>query len=1031
MTNRTYKIIPAHMSMERVVFGFIIMFCTPGRAQLLINEVMSSNLSSIADEYDVDQQNCPVENCDWWYESMGQSPYDGEYPDWIELYNAGTDAVSLSGYGLSDDPAEPYKWIFSNGKISPGTFLVIFASGKDRLGQYFHTNFKIDRLGETILLTDPSGKLVDYIDTGEIPVDFSLSRKSGGEDWAITHQPTPGKANTTAAFPGFIDSVRASFPAGFYHSAIALSLSAHSSDAEIRYTLDGDEPTLTSRLYTAPIPIRRSTVVRARTFANTIFSSEIMTRTYFINENSTFPVFSISTPPDHLWDEELGIYVPGENADESNRIANYWQDWERPVHIEFFEPDGTSGFQIDAGIKIFGWGSRANALKSLAVMIRDRYGYDELKYPLFPDLDVTNFNSFVLRAAGNDWQKTFFRDPLASGLVKDQNIDRQAFRPAVVFLNGEYWGIHNIREKLNEDYLASHHGVDRDNVDIVSRYWRRPYVVVSEGDDAAYLELENYLKDHEMNEPGVENDLKAAIDVDNFVDYCVVQLFAANYDWPGNNNKCWRPRTPNGRWRWFLYDLDYTFNSNGHNNYRHNTLEHATTEDITGWPNPPHTTFLMRKLLDNHEIGRIFINRCADYLNTLFDADKVEQAIDDKQALYLPEMDLHIDRWGGHLSGMRSRRDWLDNIEVVRDFVSQRAPYMRLFISDYFNLKGWDTLQLDVTPPGSGAVKINSFVVAEYPWEGEYFLGNPIQVTALPQSGYDFIRWEGISNVDVGSQSLTLEFSEALTLTAHFEKTERVTPAVVFNEINYNSSPEFDVEDWVELYNLNANAVDISQWTFQDQDTSNVFIFPANTQIPGDGFAVLCRDAVAFQNKFPGLTQLCGEFNFGLNSEGDQLYLYDDREHLVDSVSISGNDPWPSRPNGNGPTLVLRSPHLDNSLPDNWGVSVGFGSPGAPNELATAVAGQPSSPTLFALGQNYPNPFNAGTTIPYSLPRPADVQLTVYNIRGQTVAILVDEHQSPGEYALNFDKDNLPSGIYFYRLKAGEQIVTKKMTILL
>ncbi len=646
--------------------------------------------------------------------------------------------------------------------------------------------------------------------------------------------------------------MRFSQTAGFYNGALGLVLSANSSTAKIYYTLDGEDPSLRSKLYTSPINISRTTVVKARTFENGVLSSKMVVQTYFMNENFTFPVFSISTPPDNLYDEDVGIYVPGFNADEGNRVANYWQDWERPVHIEFFEPNKTLGFSIDAGIKIFGWGSRSNALKSLSVMIRDKYGQDELHYPLFPDLNVSTFKAFVLRAAGNDWQKTYFRDPLASSLVEGKNVDRQAFRPAIVFLNGEYWGIHNIREKLNEDYLASHYGIDKDNVDIISRYWRRPYPVVIEGDDKAYLDLENYLNNNDMSQSQHYEHIQSILDVDNFIDYCVAQIYSANYDWPGNNNKCWRSRTENGKWRWLLYDLDYTFNSDGNNDYKHNTLVHATQTNNPDWPNPPHTTLILRKMLKNEMFRNDFINRFADYLNTILNYSVVNDQIDRMKELFEPEIARHITRWGGYGSTLKSKNDWEQNINVLQTFASRRPHYLNQHISEYFNLDGTDYIEVDVAPPGSGKIKVNSILIDEYPWSGDYFIDVPIQLTALPGAGYRFTCWSGLLSEDSVNQQVSIRLPDVYSIRANFEKSEESFSAI-FNEINYNASNDFDPEDWVELYHSGSSSIDMSNWIFRDNEKSHKFTFPQNTIIPADGYLVLCRDLSAFRKFFPSV----------------------------------------------------------------------------------------------------------------------------------------------------------------------------------
>ena len=798
---------------------------------------------------------------------------------------------------------------------------------------------------------------------------------------------------------------------------------------------------MNSSLYTHPIPIDRTVVLKARTYENGTLSSKILTGTYFIDETATLPVISISAVPENFWDDETGIYVPGNHADENNRIANYWQDWERPIFLEFFESSGVPAFSFSAGAKIFGWGSRQNALKSLSIMLRDRYGREKLVYPLFPGLAITEFSAFVLRTAGNDWQNAYFRDLLCVSLAEKINLDKQSFRPAVVYLNGVYWGIHHIREKLNEDYLASHHHIDHNNVDIISRYWRRQDPVVIEGDDQAYLALEDYLHKHNLNDPANFETVQTVMDVDNYIDYCAVQIYIANYDWPGNNNKCWCPRIPGAKWRWLFYDLDYTFNSHGINDYTHNTLEHATTPFGSGWPNPSSSTFLLRKLLENREFRNNFINRMADFMNTIFLPDTVIEHINNIKAILEPEMQRHIGRWGSYGTTLTSMNDWEHNIDVLREFAGNRREYVRQQFCSKFALAGCEPLTLGVSPNGSGKIKINSIIPESTPWTGTYFSGIPLRFTALAKSGQRFTHWRGIPSVDSLSGTITVQFNGPLLLTACFEPDQSSLTTIVINEINYHSPPGFDTGDWIELYNPYGNPVDISGWHFKDRDDSHCFTFPEKTIIESDDYLVLCRNEARFRALFPDVRNIAGDLNFGLDSNGELIRLVDHLDAVVDSLTYGTMEPWPCEPDGNGPSLSLADAGLDNSLPQSWGSSLGYGTPGAANKIRTTRIGHEKSNTLraFKLEQNFPNPFNPRTFITYELAEAAWVTLEIYTLTGQKISNLVDIRQQKGQYTTLWDCNDTygnkaASGIYIYRLKAFHNnetcIISKKMILL-
>jgi hypothetical protein len=1000
-----------------------------GQPAVLINEVVSSNITGLPDEYEVDLQNCPVVDCEQWYEDLGESVYDGEYPDWIELYNAGSVEINLNGYGLSDNPQQPYKWTFQNGTLAPGEYLIVFASGKNKTETYIHTNFKLDRSGETIVLTDINGLLCDSITTREIPIDYSLGRLPDATDSLVIFvNPTPGEVNNGLIFPGYLDVINPSHKGGFYSGAISLQLEKINSSSDLFYTTDGSDPDINSSLYTGPVPVDQTIVVKAKSFLDGVPVSKTFTATYFIDQGYSFPVFSVSTNPGYLFDENTGIYVPGANADENNRIANYWNDWERPAHIEMFEPGGDSAaFSIDAGIKIHGWGTRSNPQKSLAVMLRDKYGAAEIDYPLFPGLEVSSFKSFILRSGGTDWNKMFFRDAFAQQLISERNVDQQAFRPAIVFINGEYYGIQNIREKLNEDYLASHHGIDKDNVDIISRYWRRTYPIVVEGDDAAYLELENYLENTNMQSEESFNYIKSVIDIDNLLDYLALQIFCANYDWPGNNNKAWKSKIPDAKWRWLMYDLDWTFNLEDNNPATHNTLDHATNPNGFGWPSPNWTTLLLRRLFLNRSFQEAFSNRIADYLNTIFKEENATLLLDNMADIFRPELLAHIDRWG-EISSLSA---WEDEIEKVKIFLGDRRTNVLSHIRTKFSLDGWRNLNLNSVTPSAGKIKINSILVENFPWSGIYFQGIPVRVTAIPNAGFKFIGWQGS---DESSNSITITLNGSQSLTALFEVEENAINSIVINEINYNSPAASNPGDWVEFYNGYNNPIDISGWKFKDSNPENYFSFPEGSVIETNNFLVLCRDTTMFKSIFPQAGGFIGNMDFNLSNGSEHIRLIDDQNQIIDSLTYSDSTPWPVQADGDGATLALINPAGDNADPLNWSISIyNLGTPGYFNDGTINSVNNPAYKNLPAqpeLMNNYPNPFNPKTMINFALPEKMKVRLNIYNILGQHIKEIINKELPAGFHQVNFEAGNLPSGIYICRLKTNNKTVSKRMLYL-
>jgi hypothetical protein len=911
----------------------------------ILNEIVSGNLTGPPDEFDPDLSNCPVQDCDQWYQDLGPSVWDGDYPDWIEIHNPGDTPLPLIGYGLSDDSTLPFKWVFPDLTLQAGGFLVVFASGKDEVGGNVHTSFELSSEGEEVLLTPPSGITCDRVDFGRIPIGCSFGRRPDApEVWAWFDQTTPGRANDAAIFMGFRDEVRALPAAGFHAGPIEVALTNSLAESVIRFTWGGEDPMPESELYSGPMRVERTAVLKARTFVDGRAASPIVTATYLIGKPFSFPVVSLTTRPEHLWDPELGIYTPGRNANESQRIANYWHDWERPVHVEFFEPDGKRGFSVDAGLRIFGWASRANPQKSFAIMLRGRYGAPELSYRLFPDQDVPVFTSFVLRAGGGDAGATgvFFRDPFASSLLKGRQVDVQAFRPAIVYLNGEYWGIQDLREKMNEDYLASHHGIDAGDVDMISRYWRRTEPVVIEGDDTAYRALEEFLLNADLIAPSTYDHLRSVFDLENFLDYSASQIYFANYDWPGNNSKVWRERGPEARWRWLMFDLDYTFSSDpALNNAAHDTLTHATQAAGSGWPNPPWTTLLTRSFLEVPAIRDRFINRLADLLNEDFLPETVLAQLERFKALFEPEIVSHIDRWAGTGNVIPSLSTWENNLGSIREFARERPGHLRQHVQNFFGLPGTATVWVNLDPPGAGRVKLNSILIDGPDWTGTYFMGVPISLDVLPAPGYRFSSWEDLPEPNFASQPrLLIPIIGTLDLTARFIPDPAAVNSIVINEINYHAPAAEDPGDWVELHNAYAVPVDISGWVLKDREEAHAFVIPHGTILEPAAFLVLCSRLEAFKRRFPAVAPVFGDLRFNFGNDSDRVRLFDSRKNLVDEVEYGDLPPWPRAPDGGKATLALVNRTLDNSLPSSWKPSSDdYGTPGSPNRVDAAASG--------------------------------------------------------------------------------------------
>ena len=563
-------------------------------------------------------------------------------------------------------------------------------------------------------------------------------------------------------------------------------------------------------------PVFKGTVVRARAFKDGARASPIVTHTYFITDSGdnqfSLPVVSFGIQEDALFGYHDGIHVAGSQFDQwrdrnsrgtpdGGTPANWHMrgvEWERPAHLELFEPgEIEAGLQQDLGVRIHGGWSRSGKLKSLRLYARNAYGDSRFNYQIFPDLEDDRFNRLVLRSSGNDRTYTLFRDAMIQALGEGLRLDTQAYRPTVTFINGEYWGILNFRERYDRHYLARTYDINSDNIDYISNYDD-----VGEGDDEHYQETLRFLENNSLVADAQFEEIKTRIDTDNYMDYTIANIFANNTDWPANNIDFWRLRTDeyqagapvghDGRWRWLWFDADFGFGLyDGSRGATNNTLRWATQSG--GFPNRDWSTIILRRLLENPEFKNDFVNRFSDLLNTNFSSDYVVSVIEDMKAAIEPEMADHIERWS-HPEDMDK---WHDNVDVMVDFAHNRPYYQRQHLRDYFGLGGDYTLTVGRSQAEQGHVRVNSIVVREGTagvsadddfWTGSYFAGVPIQLEAIPNPGYEFSHWSGLPE---GTPAVVdLEPFANLDVTPHFVVAEAAfVHAWLFDRDLANNTP--------------------------------------------------------------------------------------------------------------------------------------------------------------------------------------------------------------------------------------------------
>ena len=964
--------------------------------------------------------------------------YSGGVPDKFQVQNIagllknGNNVLAIqvhnSGSTSADFTAIPFLTLAFNTPVAKPNGL---PSWFDVPPSYLHTNFSIKAAGEFISLCSPDGQVLDSLHTISLSVNQSYGRFPDGTDsWMLMSSSTPKAANKNVLNLNPSEKPVFSVVAGFYTATVSLSLSSPTQGGIIYYTLDGKEPNEQSAQYQSAISISKTTTVRAKCFAPDFEPSDIATQTYLINETTAMPVVSVTTDPFNLYDTKYGIFIYSDPYLESN----LFQDWERPVNVQFFETDHTLSFNIDAGVKVNGGLTRGNAEKSLAFFARKGYGTEKFNHQIFPDKNQLLYKSFIIRNSGNDWRMTMFRTGLMNGIVRDVlDLELSAYRPSIAFLNGGYYGIANIQEKINTDFLENNTKFKSDQIDFLEYIHHNSVVQTADGSADGYNALLGFINTHDLTDSANYQVAENQIDINNYISYQLTQIYFDNSDWPGNNIKWWRPNAPVGKWRWVLADTDFGYGLSPFGNevgdqllhYKHNTLDLATAENGDGWPNPPYSTFLFRNLLKNEKFKQQFILTFCDQLNTSFQAQRVIPMIDNLKAIYQPEIARFNQKYP------ECAKNWTSDIEVLRAFANNRVSNQFTHIMTKFGLTKAKKITLDVDNSSNGNIQINTVVVYTFPWSGSYFSEIPVRITAMPKPGYQFTQW---SDGDKSPEKI-INLSSNQQFIAQFTKSTPDPYSVVINEINCISDSASGTPDWVEFYNNSEVSIDLSQWVFKDSDDAHQFVFPANTIIQPRGYIVLSQNAMRLKWAHPGVKTIVGDMNFKFLSAGETLRLFDSKNQLIDLVTYTNSSPWPDFSADKLKSLELTDPSRDNLLGANWEISASQGgTPGAKNSgKSTAV--QSLLISSMELKQNYPNPFDNSTTISVKLGKAEKISLVIFDLSGRIIKTLANNTFEPGSYDFTWNGmgdsgRRIQEGIYIYRLSTDHEQQTRKLILM-
>ncbi len=591
--------------------------------------------------------------------------------DFIEIENRGGQAVSLAGYGLTDNASNPAKFRFPDTTLQPGEHVLVLAVGEEAAAantQNLCAPFKLSRLGSTVALFDADDNLLDRYFIGTVQQNISVGRSAGSTQIAYFETPTPGAANGDGK-SGIAPPVQFSTAPGKYDSAVQLTLTA-SDGCDIYYTTDGTPPNEGSQKYTGPLTVSKTASVRARAFRSDYIPGAASTATYFINTGHTLPLISITTDPDNLFDPTTGIYVLGPNpgtAEAFYPTANFRSDTEVPASFAMYDENGQQVFQQDIGLAMTGGLSLSlREQKSFAIYARSQYGEGTMAYPFFEDRSFTEYKSLILRMGGRDTSKTKLNTYVSLGLVDGQmNMETQAAKPCVVYINGEYWGLYYLMEKRNKYMVAQHEGITEESVISSINLAKGNGGLVNNGSNKGYLEIYDYLRSHDMSVKENYNWVAARLDTDSFMDLMINEIYIANND-PGNMQFYQVP--PDGLWRQIYQDLDNAF-------YSFDTL--ALRMD-------PATTAsdIFNGLLKYKPWRDAFIERFAWAIENIYEPDRVIAMIDEAADAMRGEVAAEHARW----SELPTLEEWESGVQSMKIFAQNRPKAMVGYLKQHFSL---------------------------------------------------------------------------------------------------------------------------------------------------------------------------------------------------------------------------------------------------------------------------------------------------------------------------------------------------------
>lgn len=998
-----------------------------GNAAVQINEVMPCNLST----------------------TMNTDNYN--FSGYVEF--SSDQQENLRGYTLvhfkkgSKKYSEKWTWnIDKDIMLTAGGYTMVWFDEGDNAN---HSPYKLDADGGYLLLKK-GGTVVDSLAFGKQTAHISYGRFGTSEGYM---EPSPGAANTTA----YANLSRCQVPkfsekGGLKSGNVSLTLSCETAGATIRYTTDGSEPTAQSQAYNSPIVFNSNTNIRAKAFANGMLPSAIATSSYIYNDNDhnecggfTVPVVSITVDDRYFNDNQIGMMVQGSNGKRGEKTctmfnaANYNNDWQRPVNFEYFE-NGEQVVSQELEATVEGGCSRTYTVKSISLKASKKTGADLVDYHLFKMKPDLYHQTIYLRNGGqgadagagmNMWgggmfgpgqggpgqgqqqqqqktDKVKFRDALMQAFGTNMNIDYQAYQPVAYYINGEYMGMMALMERTNSSYVEANHGVDGDNIDMVTLSDQLG-INVSKGTLDAYNSLISFLESNDTQTEEYYAEACRRMDMDEYIEYQILEQFICNADWPGNNTKIWRERKDGSRFRWILFDTDYGFGHDGALNSQSNMITWCRGEGKTNWGNNQQwMTTMFKHLSDNPQFAKKFTTKYLIHLSTTLTENRLRAVYD--SIVSLVEHEYCADM---HKSAQEASASMLT-------FALERPQNILQHLQQYAGTEAAVDFVLKSNVAGAHFT-INGEPVNGF--NGKYLPGFATEFKAYPPAGYKFDHWEIQGEFDETNKTsncisnlpgeLSGSLTSTCTITAVFTASNHENTLVI-NELcassdktSGNADEYGKYPDWIEVYNYGEDPIDLAGFHFSNKAST-----PKLSQIAYGNSSTIVKSkqhVLVWANSDPVDGPLYLNFNMNVD-KSKTIYLSDASGNIISQASYdphNTNESFGYQTDNTGDWVLF-------SVCENI-----TATPGKENG-SIKCNGVGLTDTAISEGLSiYPNPANYDVTISS---KSLMTGISIFDVNGRKL-----QQYIPNGNEITIELSTISQGVYILQIESEEGVYTEKL----